>query len=419
MRDIRGIMSLALADGHMSAPDTGRSAAATLGVVGGGQLGRMLAEAAASLGVEVVVLDPTPRCPASTVARGQVVAEFDDPEGVRELAERTDALTVEIELAGPDALRAAADAADVPVHPDPRTLERIRDKLVQKRRLQEAGVPVPEFRRVDDEPDLQVALDELGTPAMLKARIGGYDGRGNVPVESSDGASEVLEAVGSPAMVEAHVDFDRELSVMAVRTASGVRTFDPAENVHRAEILRESVVPARTSPAVRERADAVARETLSALDGRGAFGIELFEIDGRVLVNEVAPRPHNSGHWTIEGASVSQFEAHARAVLGWPLPADATERRARTATANLLGAVEAERPVAPLVGGDDAVASPADAETTTVDLRPALDSPAHLHWYGKQHLRPLRKMGHVTATADAVDDPLATARAVRDEMGFR
>ncbi|PSQ60070.1 5-(carboxyamino)imidazole ribonucleotide synthase [Halobacteriales archaeon SW_7_71_33] len=398
----------------MTASDTGRSAAATLGVVGGGQLGRMLAEAAAPLGVEVVVLDPTPRCPASTVARDQVVAEFDDPDGVRELAERVDALTLEIELAGPDALRAAADAAGVPVHPDPGTLGLVRDKLVQKRRLREAGVPVPEFRRVDDEDDLRAALDELGTPAMLKARTGGYDGRGNVPVESRAAAGEALATVGGPAMVEEHVDFDRELSVMAVRSAAGVHTFDPAENVHREEILRESVVPARTTPEARERADTVAGETLAALDGRGAFGVELFEVDGRVLVNEVAPRPHNSGHWTIEGARVSQFEAHVRAVLGWPLPAGATERRGPTATANLLGAVETERPVAPVVGGDDAVTPEADG--ATVDLRPALDSPASLHWYGKRRLRPLRKMGHVTATGD---DPLATARRVRDELGFR
>ncbi len=402
-------------------PD-GRAATATLGVVGGGQLGRMLAEAAGPLGVEVVVLDPTPDCPASAVARDQVVADFDDPDGVRDLAHRVDALTVEIELAGPDALRAAATEADIPVHPSPGTLSTIRDKLVQKRRLREAGVPVPDFRAVESESDLRAALDDLGTPAMLKARTGGYDGRGNVPVADHEAAAAALDRLG-PALLEEFVDFDRELSVMAVRGPDGVATFDPAENVHREEILRASVVPARTSGSVRERADAVARETVAALDGRGAFGVELFEVDGDVLVNEVAPRPHNSGHWTIEGAHHSQFEAHVRAVLGWPLPEDATERRAPTATANLLGGVDGERPVRPVVGGERAVALDAD-DAVTVDLRPAVDrAGVHLHWYGKRHLRPLRKMGHVTATAatgdedhdaaDRAEDALATVRAVR------
>ncbi len=425
------------ARGSVPVTPDGRAATATLGVVGGGQLGRMLAEAAAPLGVEVVVLDPTPDCPASPVARDQVVADFADPDGVRDLAERVDALTVEIELAGPDALRAAADEAGVPVHPSPATLSTIRDKLVQKRRLQEAGVPVPEFHAVDTTADLDDALDAVGTPAMLKARTGGYDGRGNVPVADHEEAAAALDRLG-PAILEAFVDFDRELSVMTVRGAERVATFDPAENVHREEILRASVVPARTTPATRDRADAVARETVAALDGRGAFGVELFEVDGRVLVNEVAPRPHNSGHWTIEGARHSQFEAHVRAVLGWPLPDGATERRAPTATANLLGDVDRERPVRPVVGGDSAVETPDPGpDTATVDLRPAVERPGvYVHWYGKRHLRPLRKMGHVTATADvpdgtgdaggedhgdegAVEDALATVRAVREAIDLR
>ncbi len=427
-----------------STETAGETAAATLGVVGGGQLGRMLAEAAAPLGVETVVLDPTPRCPASTVARDQIVADFDDPDGVRRLADRADALTLEIELAGPAALRDAADAAGVPVHPDPATLELIRDKLVQKRHLRDVGVPVPEFRAVADEADLRTALDDLGTPAMLKARTGGYDGRGNVPVPTAPEAGAALDAVAGPAMVEEHVAFDRELSVMVVRGPDGLRAFPPAENVHRDEILRASVSPARTDRAVLERADAVARETVRALDGRGAFGVELFETDGRILVNEVAPRPHNSGHWTIEGAELSQFEAHVRAVLGWPLPAGSLDRRAPTASANLLGAVEESRPVAPTVRQsvpDAAGVAPADGDTETesVDFDPALARPGvHLHWYGKRELRPLRKMGHLTATAPGVADgatpaedgddsdhstaverPLRAVRAVRDEMDFR
>jgi len=376
----------------------------TLGVVGGGQLGRMLAEAAGPLGVAVVVLDPTPDCPAATVARDQVVADFDDPDGVRELAERADALTFEIELADPDLLAEAAATADVPVHPDPETLRVIQDKLVQKRRLRERGIPVPEFREVDDAADLAAAVEDLGA-VMLKAREGGYDGRGNVPVDPGDDYDAKLDAIGNrPAMAEAFVDFERELSVIGVRGTDEVRAFPVGENVHREEILRTTVAPARASKAVRERARAVAGDVLDAMDGRGVYGIELFEHpDGAVSVNEIAPRPHNSGHWTIEGAVASQFEQHVRAVLGWPL--GAAELRDPTVMVNVLGDVDEPRP-AELSGVPDVLASPG----------------AHLHWYGKREVRPLRKMGHVTLTPTGDEDVgalLARGRDLRDGLSFR
>jgi 5-(carboxyamino)imidazole ribonucleotide synthase len=406
----------------------------TLGVVGGGQLGRMLAEAAAPLGAEVVALDPTPDPPAAPVSRATIESDFDDPEGMDALAARADCLTYEIELADPDLLERVGEDAGVPVHPAPETLRTIQDKLVQKRRLREAGVPVPAFRAIESAADLEVALDELGCPVMLKARRGGYDGRGNVPVESPADAEAALGAVEGPAMVEEMVDFERELSVIGVRGAGEVATFTPSENVHREEILRETVVPARTSERVRERARAVAREVLDLLSGRGTFGIELFEIGearsasggssgrrpregGEILVNEIAPRPHNSGHWTIEGALTSQFEQHARAVLGWPL--GATTRRGPTAIANVLGDVDEPRPAA-LSGVESALAAPG----------------VSLHWYGKREARPLRKMGHLTAVGDrarATDDTgtddsgadpetgtelLARVRELRDGLTF-
>jgi len=394
----------------------------TLGVVGGGQLGRMLGEAAAPLGVELVVLDPTPDCPASPVARDQIVAEFDDEAAVHELAERADYLTFEIELADPDLLAAASEAAGVPVHPDPDTLRTIQDKLVQKRALADAGIPVPEFRAADDADDLRAALDDLGTPAMVKARTGGYDGRGNAPITDPDDAEDVLDAVGAGdggAMVESFVDFEREVSVIGVKGDGEVATFPVGENVHEDEILRETVVPARTSDAVRERAQSVARDVLELLDGRGVYGIELFETgepprgsgsssgrsprdsDGDISVNEIAPRPHNSGHWTIEGALTSQFAQHVRAVTGRPL--GATDLRAPTAMANVLGDV-AERQRAELRGVDAALSTPG----------------VGFHWYGKREVYPLRKMGHVTAVGDG-DDPaeaLERARAARDELTF-
>ncbi|WP_254763605.1 5-(carboxyamino)imidazole ribonucleotide synthase [Natrinema marinum] len=397
-----------------------RTPGPTIGVVGGGQLGRMLAEAAAPLGIEVVVLDPTPDCPAAPVARDQLVAEFDDEAGIRELAERADVLTFEIELADQDALARISEETGTPVHPNPATLETIHDKLVQKRELEDAGVPVPPFRAVSDADDIRAAIDDYGAPVMLKARTGGYDGRGNVPVESKADAEAALESVAGPAMVESFVDFEREVSVIAVKGEGEIATFPLGENVHEEEILRETIVPARSSETVTERAHAVARDVLEVMEGRGVYGIELFETHearsasnsssgdqpregGEILLNEIAPRPHNSGHWTIEGAHSSQFEQHARAVLGWPL--GSTDLRSPTVSKNLLADVEAEQP----------------AQLSDIDE--ILETPgANLHWYGKRQARPLRKMGHVTVTGDAdasADDLLKTARDLEDAVTFR
>ncbi|HET7323674.1 MAG TPA: ATP-grasp domain-containing protein, partial [Halococcus sp.] len=279
------------------------------------------------------------------------------------------------------------------------------DKLVQKRRLADAGIPVPEFRAVESVPDLQEALQELGYPAMLKAREGGYDGRGNVPVESKEEVETAFEQIDGKAMVEEFVPFERELSVIGVRGENERRTFTPGENIHEEEILRETVVPARTTEEVRERAKTVAHDVLDLMNGRGVFGIELFETDGEISVNEIAPRPHNSGHWTIEGAQTSQFEQHIRAVCGWPL--GTTDRRGQTVLANLLGDVEEPQPAE--LDGIEGVLSA---------------SGAHLHWYGKREARPLRKMGHVTLTDDEaadgeIDELLARARELRDNCTFK
>jgi 5-(carboxyamino)imidazole ribonucleotide synthase len=375
---------------------------ATIGVVGGGQLGRMLAEAASPLGVEVVVLDPTPDCPAAPPAAAQVAGDFDDGDAIRALADRADVLTYEIELADPDVLAAISDTTGIPVHPAPDTLRTIQDKFVQNAALEETGVPVPAFRAVDDEDDLERAFDDLGSPLMLKRRRGGYDGRGNAPVESVGSAIDEFGEI-EDMVAEELVDFERELSVIAVQGDGERRTYPVGENIHREEILRETIVPARTSDDVRAHAHAVAEDVLSTLDGRGVFGIELFEVDDRVLVNEVAPRPHNSGHYTIEGCHVSQFENFARAVLGLPL--GDVSLRTPTVMANLLGDVADAQP-ARLRGVEDVLA------TDRVSL----------HWYGKNEVRPLRKMGHVTASAYAddagLDDLLAAARTARDHLTF-
>lgn len=371
----------------------------TLGVIGGGQLGRMLAEAASPLGVDVIVIDPTPDCPASRVASDQIVAPFDDPDAVEELADRSDAITLEIELADPTTL----ESVSVPVEPAPWTLEVIQDKLEQMRLFEQSGVPVPRFMQVDSPGDLSDALDTLGSPIMLKARTGGYDGRGNIPVSADDDKEEVMAAMGGHAMAEAFVEFDRELAVIATRGVDAVSVHSVTETIHEEEILRETVVPARTGRERLERAHVVARQALDALEGRGVFGIELFETsDGEILLNEVAPRPHNSGHWTIEGAVTSQFEQHIRAVLGWPL--GSTERiHDAIVTANLLGDDRPSRPGS-LHGVEHVLAT----------------DRAHLHWYGKHEVRPLRKMGHLTMTSDARprDEVLEAARDLRDRLSF-
>ncbi|MFB6179671.1 MAG: 5-(carboxyamino)imidazole ribonucleotide synthase [Halorientalis sp.] len=375
----------------------------TLGVVGGGQLGRMLGEAAGPLGVELVVSDPTPDAPAAPVVRDQLVGDFDEAETLRALADRADYLTYEIELADPDLLERISEDTGVPVHPAPDTLRLIEDKLVQKEQLQEAGVPVPAFRQVDSEAQLRNALDELGYPAMLKARTGGYDGRGNVPIESPEDVSDAYADIASPAMVEEFVDFERELAVMGCQGVDETVTFPVTETIHEEEILRETVSPARASDAVREAARDVATDVLDVMAGRGVFGIELFDTGEEILLNEIAPRPHNSGHWTIEGCHTSQFEQHVRAVTGRPL--GSTELRAPTVSANILGDVS-ERQPATLTGEERVFETPQ----------------AHLHWYGKKEVYELRKMGHVTLTGHEGSDTttlLESGRDLRDELTFQ
>jgi len=374
----------------------------TLGVVGGGQLGRMLAEAAPPLGVDLVVTDPTDGCPAAPVASDALVGDFDEESTIRAVAERADYLTFEIELTDPDVLERVADETGTPVHPKPETLRLIQDKLIQKERLGEAGVPVPAFRQVNDAADLRTAGEELGYPLMLKAREGGYDGRGNVPVDSPDDVTAALDAIEGPAMAEEMIDFERELAVMGCLGADERDTFPVTETIHREEILRESISPARADEAVRERARDVALDVLDVMDGRGVYGIELFETsDGEIMLNEIAPRPHNSGHWTIEGCHTSQFEQHVRAVTGRPL--GTTDRRAPTVSANILGDVDERQPAT--LSGEDAV----------------FETPrAHLHWYGKREVYRLRKMGHVTLVGDdeSTEELLADVREIRDGLTF-
>lgn len=358
---------------------------------------RMITEAASPLGLEVVFVDPTPEAPASAVARDQIVGRFDDPDALARLAERADYLTYDIELADPDVVESAAEDAGIPVHPEPDTLRTIQDKYVQKEALVENDVPVPEYRRVETVEDLHDAADSLGLPLMIKAREGGYDGRGNYPVESSEDFEDAVETLEGPMMAEEFVDYDRELSVIAAQGDGETALFPTTETIHREEILRRTVSPARTDDSTRERAREVARDVLDVMEGRGVYGVEMFEDGEEVLVNEIAPRPHNSGHWTIEGARTSQFEQHTRAVIGAPL--GSTDMRETTVSVNVLGD-----------GGER------DVSLDGVDK--LLSSRAHLHWYGKRKERPLRKMGHFTLTGGDTDELMREADEVHDGLRF-
>ena len=373
----------------------------TVGVVGGGQLGRMLGEAASPLGVDIVVLDPTPNCPAARVAE-QIEGELDDPASVRELAECADVLTYEIETADSDLLREVRAETGTPIHPKPETLAMTGDKLREKETLAAADIPVPEFVPADTAAAVAEAVERFGG-VMPKARTGGYDGRGNTPVTEPEDAERALNAVGGNAVAEELLDFERELAAIGVRGVDGeTRVFPVTETIHEGEILRGTVSPARVDEGTLERAREVVTNVLEELSGRGVFGVELFDLGSEIVVNEIAPRPHNSGHWTIEGAETSQFEQHVRAALGWPL--GATERVAPTASANVLGDVAQPEP-AELHGVDTVLAHPE----------------ASLHWYGKREARPLRKMGHLTVVnrdADDASDALTAAESLRDDLTF-
>lgn len=378
---------------------TGPVPGASLGIVGGGQLGRMIAEAASPFGIETLVLDPTPDCPAVPPAADQIVADFDDYAAIRELAERVDAITLEIELADPGGLEEAVEATGIPVGPHPDDLRMTRDKFREKEALSAAGIPVPEYRDFEDKSSLEGAFDTLGRPLMLKARRGGYDGRGNAVVETVEEATDYFGDL-TALIAEELIDFERELSVIGARGEDGTVTYPVGENIHEAEILRETLVPARTTQAVQERAVDVASDVLDVLEGHSVFGIELFEAsDGSIFVNELAPRPHNSGHYTIEGAVTSQFEQHVRAVMGLPL--GSTALREPTAMANILGDQDGTW------------------QASLTGVEPVLSEPGvHLHWYGKREVRPLRKMGHLTSTGPNLDANLRQVRKARTSLSF-
>jgi 5-(carboxyamino)imidazole ribonucleotide synthase len=344
---------------------------ATIGIVGGGQLGRMLAMAAARLGFDTAILDPEPDCPAGRVAGTLIVGAYDDAAALDRLADASGVITTEFENAPAEPLRALARRGAT-VAPNPDALATAQDRVTEKAFLNEAGAPTVAFEVIDGPEAIAPALERLGTPALLKTRREGYDGKGQAWVERPADAESAWAAIGGrPAILEARAEYRRELSVIAARSRDGAFSAYPlTENRHEGGILRRSIAPARASEPLKMEAETIARRILHGLEYVGVMGVELFELaDGRLLVNEIAPRVHNSGHWTLDACAVDQFEQHVRAVAGWPL--GPTEPFAACEMENLIGA-DAER-------WRELTAEPG----------------ARVWWYGKREARPGRKMGHV------------------------
>ena len=343
----------------------------TIGFLGGGQLGRMLALAAARLGLKVTILTPETDSPASWVSAKTIVAAYDDHIALTQLAATTQAITFEFENVPATTLQ-ILDGIGADVAPSPRALAVAQDRVDEKTFLNGAGASTVAFAAVDNEADLIDALKTMGTPLLLKTRSGGYDGKGQIWVSKAADASAALDTLGGRACIaEAPADFRRELAIIAARGRDGeIAIYPLTESHHENGILRRASAPARAGPQTVAHAERIAATILSALDYVGVMGIELFERDdGALLVNEFAPRVHNTGHWTLDGCEVDQFEQHVRAVAGWPLgPTAATHHVEMT---NLLGH---------------------DAD----DWQKLAREPETRLWlYGKREARAGRKMGHV------------------------
>jgi 5-(carboxyamino)imidazole ribonucleotide synthase len=346
----------------------------TIGILGGGQLGRMIALAAAPLGLKAHIYAPDAASPAFDVAAAHTVGAYDDEAALVRFAKSVDVVTYEFENVPAETARLVASHA--PLFPGEKALATTQDRLTEKSFVRDLGLPTPNFAAVDDRASMAAAIGAIGRPAVLKTRRFGYDGKGQTLVREGVALDAALGLMnGQPAILEAFVPFRAEVSVIAGRGRDGAfAAWDVVENRHENHILRSSHVPASIKPETAAAALGIAQKIGQALDYVGVFAVELFLVDEptgeRVVVNEIAPRVHNSGHWTIEGAETSQFEQHVRAIAGWPLGSART--RGRVTMTNLLGA-EAD-------GWREILAEPGAA----------------LHLYGKGAPAPGRKMGHVT-----------------------
>ena len=344
-----------------------------LGIIGGGQLGMMITEAARNLSdeiSEITVLDPTENCPAAQAGAKQIVGGFKDKNAIVKLAEQSDIITYEIESGNTDVL----SKINAEIEPSPSTLGIIQDKLSQKRFLSENELPVSQFYEITSLDDLREKIRELGLPVLLKVRRDAYDGRGNFKITSENEIEKAYQHFdGKSLMIEKFVDFKMEVSVIAARNTKGkIATYPLVENIHEDNILKMTIAPARVSENVINNAGEIAKKTMEVLKGAGVFGIEMFvDQNDKILINEIAPRVHNSGHHTLQSCQISQFEQHLRAILGLDL--GSTDLVHKTVMYNILGP-----------GGFEGKYKPVKLEKDGV----------YLKMYGKDISKPQRKLGH-------------------------
>lgn len=355
----------------------------TIGIIGGGQLGQMLTFAAKQAGMRVVILDPNPDCSAAQAADSSIVAEYSDKKAIEELARRSDVLTYEFENVDLEALE---DVSDKVLIPQGTELLRItKDRLREKTFLKEHGLQVAPFAAVSCKEDLVSAIEEIGYPSVLKTCEGGYDGKSQLVLHTREdlkNADELLEQ--GRCILEGWVEFSMECSVMVARNMDGaISVFPVSENIHRNQILHESIVPARMSEELQSNAKKMAEKIADSLNLCGILGVEMFVgDDGRLYVNELAPRPHNSGHYSIEACNFSQFAVHNRAICNWPMPK--IDLLSPVVMVNILG-------------------QHVDGCRKLVLKKPQW----HFHDYGKGEIRIDRKMGHVTILTDDIEKTLA------------
>lgn len=373
-----------------------------IGIIGGGQLGKMMILDAKRLDYYFVILDPTKNCPAHSIADEHIVAGFDDIDAMLALADKVDVITYEFEHINVEALQ-RMEQKGYQVYPSSETLLHIQNKFEQKKWLLQHDLPVPRFMEITSYEELEKAHEVYGFPMLLKTCTGGYDGKGNAVIRSEADYQKAYETLGAgklPLMVEEFVDFEKEVSILVCQSTNGdVAVFPIAENIHKNSILDETLVPAAITEASKTKAMEIAKKAVKVFKAYGMLCIELFVTkDGDVLVNELAPRPHNSGHYTIEGCVTSQYENHIRGILGLPL--GDTSLIKPTAMKNVIGQVNCK---ANLKGLDEAYQR----------------GNVKIHIYGKETVSVGRKMGHITATADTLEEALEAVRYAHEKIYFQ
>lgn len=363
----------------------------TIGIIGGGQLGRMMTQAAHSLGFRVIVLDPTPHSPASQIAEKQIIGDFTHEKAIKKLAKQIDYLIFEIESANEKAL-SDLEKKGIFINPSPKTLSIIKDKYQQKIFLQQAKIPTVSSFPVDTKEEILKIAKKIGYPFLLKSRFEAYDGRGNFVIKKrTDINIGIKKLEKSNLYIEKFVPFSKELAVIIARDKKGkIATYPVVETTQKNNICHTCIVPANINTRIEKKARLLAKKVMNKLGGAGVFAIEMFLTkDGSVLVNEIAPRVHNSGHFTIEGCQTSQFEQHLRAITGMDLGKTSLIVPA-IAMVNILG----ER----------------NGKARVKGIKQALDIPGvTVHMYGKEDVKVERKMGHITAVANSSQEALRKA----------